>query len=140
MVIPEGVTIEGSITGAAETEIHGHVKGDIAVTGRLILGQSAVITGNVRAQACRIDGIVEGMVECTDEVQLGATGRLSADVNAGKQVDIAGRVNGNVSTPGILRLAPGSCIEGDVRTRRLIMEEGATVNGRCTMRGAGKDE
>ena len=138
MIVPEGVTIEGNISGAAETEIHGHVKGDLDVKGRLFLGQTSVVTGNVHAAACRIDGSVEGTVECSEEVQLGSSGRLSADVTAGKQIEVAGRVNGNVTTPGILRLAAGSCIEGDVRTRRLMMEEGATVNGRCTMRSGAK--
>ncbi len=134
MVIPEGVIIEGSLTGGSETEIAGRIEGDITVDGRLFLAPSALVSGNVRAGSCRIEGLVEGKVECSTEVELGKSGRLNADVIAGKRISLAGQVYGNVTTPGVLRLASGSKVTGTVRTRRLTMEEGATLDGECSMR------
>ena len=141
MVIPEGVIIEGSVSGGTDTEIAGRVDGDVTVDGRLYLGQSALVSGNVRAQACKVEGLVQGRVECSDLLELGETGRLNADVTAGKRINLAGQVYGNVTTPGTLHLAASAKIHGDIRVRNLVMEEGAALNGACTMRTpAQKDE
>lgn len=134
MVIPEGVIIEGSVTGGTDTEISGRVDGDVTVDGRLYLGPSALVSGNVRAQACKVEGLVEGKVECSDLLELGETGRLNADVVAGKRINLAGQVYGNVATPGLLHLAASGKVHGDCRVRNLVMEEGAELNGACVMR------
>jgi len=134
MIIPEGVIIEGSLTGGSETEISGKVDGDITVDGRLHLGASALVSGNVRAGSCVIEGLVEGKVECSDAVDVGPKGRLNGDVVSGKRINLAGQVYGNVVTPGLLKLGSTSKVNGDLRIRRLIMEEGASLNGQCAMR------
>lgn len=134
MLLPEGCIIEGSLKSASDTEIAGRVQGDVTVQGRLLLGASGVIAGNVRAASCLIEGKVEGKVECSDDVELSRTGRLNADVSAGKRVNIAGQVLGNVNTPGVLRLATSAQVQGDMYARNLVMEEGATLNGQCIMR------
>lgn len=140
MIIPEGVIIEGSLSSASDTEIGGRIEGNITIEGRLHLGPSALISGNVRAGACKVEGLVEGKVECSEELELGPTGRLNADILAGKRIHIAGQVYGNVTTPGVLRLAATSTVHGDVRTRSLSMEEGATLNGQCVMRAPSQQQ
>lgn len=140
MIIPEGVIIEGNLTGGTDTEISGRIEGDITVEGRLYLGQSALITGNVRAGSCSVEGLVEGKVECTEELELGKSGRLNADVLSGKRINLSGQVYGNVVTPGVLRLAASCKVVGDIRARNLIMEEGATLNGKCAMRAPSQQQ
>ena len=140
MIIPEGVIIEGSLTSSSDTDIGGRIQGNITVEGRLNLGPSALISGNIRAGSCKIDGLVEGKVECSEDLELGPTGRLNADILAGKRIYLAGEVYGNVTTPGILRLAATSKVEGDVRTRSIMVEEGATLNGQCTMRAPSQQQ
>lgn len=134
MFIPEGVIIEGNLTGGSDTEICGRITGDITVDGRLVLGSSALVSGSVRAGSCRVEGLVEGKVECVDELELGNSGRLNADVIAGKRINILGQVYGNVITHGVLRLGPTARIDGDVRARNIQIEEGAALNGQCIMR------
>ncbi len=134
MVIPEGVIIEGSVSGGTDTEISGRVDGNVTVDGRLYLGASALVSGNVRAHSCKVEGLVEGKVECSELLELGETGRLNADVIAGKRINLAGQVYGNVNTPGLLHLAATGKVHGDIKVRNLIMEEGATLNGGCIMR------
>ena len=134
MIIPEGVVISGSVSSGAETEISGRVDGDVTVEGRLYLGPTALISGNVRATACKVEGLVEGKMECSQEIELGRTGRLNADAMAGKKATVAGQVFGNVATGGMLHLVATGRIEGNIQTRQLVMEEGSVFNGRCGMR------
>jgi len=138
MIVPDGVVISGSVTGSSDMEINGKIEGDIAVQGRLLLGPTALVSGNVHAGFCQIQGRVEGRVECSDELDLGQSGRLNADVVAGKRINLAGAVYGDVTTHGVLRMMPTARVDGDVRARNILMEEGATLNGQCIMRAAGE--
>ena len=65
---------------------------------------------------------------------------MNADILAGKRIFIAGQVYGNVTTPGVLRLAATSKVNGDIRARSLSMEEGATLNGQCAMRAPAQQQ
>jgi len=134
MVVPEGVIIEGSLTSGSETEISGRIEGDVNVEGRLHLGPSALVTGNVRATSCLVEGLVEGKVECAQELELGRTGRLNADAMGGKEVTLAGQVFGSVMTGGVARLRATAKISGNIRARRIVIEDVAVFNGTCTMR------
>lgn len=134
MIIPEGTVIGGSLKSNAETEIAGKIEGDVTIDGVLFLSPTALITGNVKAVSCRVEGLIEGKLECTQDLELAQTGRLNSDVIAGKMVTIAGQLYGSVTTPGIIRLVSNGRIEGNIQTRLLYIEEGATFNGRCTMK------
>jgi cytoskeletal protein CcmA (bactofilin family) len=140
MFIPDGVIIEGSLTGGSETEIHGRIEGNVTVDGALFLGKTALVTGNVRAGACQLDGMVEGKIECSDSLLISNTGRLAADAVAGKLIRIAGHVEGNAATPGALRIESGGVVNGDIKARVFSMDEGAVLNGRCTMRAPSQQE
>jgi len=134
MIIPEGVIIEGSLTSGSETDINGHIDGDVTVEGFLNLGGSALIAGNVRARRCTIEGAVDGKMDCAEEIVLAQSGRLNSDVIAGKQLTIAGEINGNVQCSGLLRLEATGKVTGNIRARKMIIEEGAVLNGKCSMR------
>lgn len=134
MTVPEGVIIGGSLTSGSETEIAGRVEGDVVVDGHLILEASALISGNVRASSCRVDGLVEGKVECSNDLELGPTGRLNADVVAGKRMQVGGQVFGNITSGGLVRIGATARVNGDIRARAIIIDEGGVFNGRCTMR------
>lgn len=134
MIVPEGVIIEGNMSSGSETEISGRIEGDVTVDGHLHLGASALVTGNVRASSCMIEGLVEGKVECSEDLELGRTGRLNADAMAGKTIHLGGQVFGSVSTAGVVRLRSTARLTGNIRTRRIVIDDGAIFNGSCTMR------
>lgn len=134
MVVPEGVIIGGSLSSGSETEISGRIEGDVSVDGRLYLGKSALVTGSIEATSCKIDGLVEGRVHCTEELDLGETGRLNADSQAGKRVTLSGHVTGNVTTGGIAILGRNANLDGNIRARSIVIDDGAVFNGECTMR------
>ena len=134
MTVPEGVIIDGSMASGSETEIAGRIEGDVTVDGRLTLDSSALISGNVRAVWCRTDGLVEGKLECSKDIELGPTGRLNGDVVVGKRMNVAGQVFGNIASAGLVRLTATARVTGDIRARGLVIEEGALFNGTCLMR------
>ena len=139
MVIPVGAVVSGSLETAGDAEISGRVEGDVTLKGELTLFKSASVTGAVSAGSGHVDGTVEGPVKCSGHLAVGAMGRINADIYAGGNVDVAGCVTGGVSVAGRLRMGPGCVVNGDVRAGVLVMEEGATLNGLCSMLGAPKE-
>lgn len=134
MVIPEGATLTGSLVSSAETEISGRIDGDVAVESRLYLGPGAVVTGTVRAGSCKIEGLVEGKVECSQELELSRTGRVNSDASSGRKITVAGQIYGTVAAGGVVRIVNSGKIEGNINAKQVFIEEGAKFNGRCTMR------
>ena len=134
LTVPEGVIVDGSLSSANETEIEGKVQGDVHVEGGLYLGASALISGNVRSTQCRVEGLVEGKMECSQDIELGSSGRLNADVLAGKRIVVSGQIFGNVYSGGLLHLTSTAKITGDVFAKKIVIEDGAVLNGRCSMR------
>ena len=135
MIVPEGVIIEGAMTSGSETEISGRIDGDVTVDGRLFLGRSALISGNVRSTSCKVEGLVEGKIECIQDLDLGETGRLNADVLATKKITLAGQVFGNITCGGLVHVLKTARLTGNIRARSIVIEEGAMFNGACAMSG-----
>ena len=84
-----------------------------------------------------VEGRVEGKIELPDnELTVGAEGRVSADIHA-KSVVVIGKVSGNVSATEKIEVQASGSVDGDVRAPRLIVQEGAVVNGSVEMTKAG---
>ena len=59
---------------------------------------------------------------------------MDGDINARDAV-IGGKVTGTVMVAGKTRLERSSVLNGDLRTMKLVVEEGAVFNGRSDMGG-----
>lgn len=133
MIVPDGVIIEGGMSSGSDTQIAGRVDGDVRVDARLALEPTAVIKGKVRAASCSVRGKVMGDVESQQDLTIGESGVVNADAIAGKDMVIAGEINGNVKCGGRLRLTPTGRLTGNIRARTIVLEEGAQFNGACNM-------
>jgi cytoskeletal protein CcmA (bactofilin family) len=133
MIVPEGVVIEGTMSSGSDTQIAGRVDGDVRVEARLVLEPTAIIKGKIRAASCSVRGKVSGDVESQQDLTIGETGTVNADAIAGKEMVIAGEINGNVKCGGRLRLTPTGRLTGNIRARTIVLEEGAVFNGTCSM-------
>jgi cytoskeletal protein CcmA (bactofilin family) len=135
MTVPEGVIIEGALTSSSETDVAGKIDGNVSVDGKLFLSPSALITGTVRATNCSILGLAEGKVECDQDLDLGKSGKITADVMAGNQITISGIVHGNIQCGGKLHLADSAEVTGNIKARSIVIAPGAMFNGTCAMGG-----
>ena len=97
------------------------------------LGQGTVIDGEINSDAdIRIDGRVRGNVISKGKLVLGANGVIEGDVRS-ENAYIEGRVNGKVEIADLLILSKSSLVNGDIIIKKLVVEEGAKFNGKCTM-------
>jgi len=99
-----------------------------------ILGKGCKITGTMEITegTVRIDGEFEGTISCPETLVVGKDGRVKADIQV-KHAVIGGTVLGNIEADDKLELQSGSRLEGDIRTKRLVIDEGVFFEGSCSM-------
>ena len=108
--------------------------------GRLnsILGKGCKFKGTIEVEGTlRIDSEFEGVVNCPDTLVVGKTGVVKAEINV-KNAVIGGKVIGNISATNKIELQSGSHIEGDIKTHRLVIDEGVFFEGSCKMGAVGE--
>ncbi len=95
--ISAGTVVKGEIISPSDVRIDGTFEGRIQSKGRVIIGESAILKGDI---------------VCND-------------------VDLWGKIEGNVFVKGTLSLKEGCTVNGNLYIRRLSVELGATFNGNC---------
>lgn len=91
------------------------------------------IVGNITADSdFRIDGLIEGDLNCSGKVVIGEAGRIKGTVVCAN-AEILGLMEGKITCTQQLNLRSSGKINGDVHTKTLIVEPGALFNGTCAM-------
>jgi cytoskeletal protein CcmA (bactofilin family) len=80
----------------------------------------------------RVEGAVEGQIKAAKAVVVGKDGVVEGDIVTQDAV-IGGRVNGTVTAESRLELQATCVIDGEIRARRVKLEEGGKVNGQVAM-------
>lgn len=103
------------------------------------IGKSIVFKGELTGdEDLEIEGSIEGRIDLPKgQLTIGAHGRVKAEITA-KAVVIIGKVTGNVSASERLEIQSSGIVEGDIRAPRLLIQEGAVVNGGIEMGGKGE--
>ena len=86
---------------------------------------------------------MEGSVDNARHVIVGTDGKIVGDVTA-EIIVCGGVIEGNVCAD-MLEISSAASIKGDIRAKKMIVEEGGRIDGQCTIGGAedesaGKDE
>ena len=99
------------------------------------IGKSITIKGDVTGEEdLVIEGHVEGRIDLkSHHLTIGPNGEILAEISA-KQVTIIGRVVGNVSAAERVEICDTGRLEGDLRSPRLLIHEGAVLNGSVSMK------
>ena len=95
------------------------------------ISAGTVIKGEiVSPNDIRIDGLFEGKVISKSRVVIGESANVKGDIIC-ENIDLWGKVEGNLYVKDTLALKEGSNINGNLHIRRLLVELGATFNGTC---------
>lgn len=107
--------------------------------GPIVLGPNDSLKGTLRTEsAVTIHGEVEGEIFASGDVVVEASATVVATVE-GRNIDIRGQVTGNVKSTKRLSLSGSGTLQGDASAARLVVEDGATLNGSISMSGGNVD-
>jgi cytoskeletal protein CcmA (bactofilin family) len=94
-----------------------------------IIGPGMRVVGDCDTEGTlRIEGTVEGTVRAGKAVVVGKDGVVLGDVTTQDAV-IGGRVQGVIVAESRLELQATCVVDGEIRARRLKLDEGGRVNG-----------
>ena len=99
-----------------------------------VIGPTLVFKGELSADE---DLVIEGTIEGTiahhkKNLTIGAKGRVAADIHA-SSVLVEGQLDGDIHSDGLVSLAKGSTVKGDIFCARLVLQDGACFNGKVVM-------
>jgi cytoskeletal protein CcmA (bactofilin family) len=103
------------------------------ITG--FLDHGTMVTGELRfSGTMRIEGEFHGSIATEDILTVGRGAAVHADIRAG-EVEVHGRVSGNIEATRRIVVHSSGKIRGDVTAPILVVEDGATLDGQSCMTG-----
>ncbi len=79
-IITVGTHVKGDITASGDFRLDGTLEGNIQLNGKLVVGDSGVVTGNVMCQNANIIGTVNGNLSVKELLSLHTTARVRGDI------------------------------------------------------------
>lgn len=102
-----------------------------------VIGPGMKVVGDVSSDGTiRVEGRVDGSITAAKSVVVGKDGTVKGDISTQDAI-IAGKVNGSVAAESRIELQATCRVQGDIRSRRVKLDEGGQVDGQLHM-GAAK--
>lgn len=80
----------------------------------------------------KVEGIIEGSIRARQQVVVAKGGKVEGDIHTREAV-IGGAVSGGIYADERVEVQRGSVVNGDITTQRIMVQEGAEVNGQVRM-------
>ena len=83
-LIATGTKITGDLLSDGDIRIDGELLGNLETKGRLVIGASGRLVGEIVCKSCEIAGTHKGKLFITELLSLKATSRVSGEIITGK--------------------------------------------------------
>ena len=98
-----------------------------------IIGSTIVIDGEITGdEDLLIQGTVKGKIQLRESLFIEESGVVEADVET-QNVDISGRITGNVTATDKVELKSECRMVGDIKAPRILIADGASFKGNVDM-------
>lgn len=105
-----------------------------------IIGSSVKVKGNFNCQGnIVVEGTLEGGLKTAGELYVGDNAKVIANIEA-KEATVGGEITGNIKIQGFLRILSSAKIFGDIECSIISIEQGAVLNGKCSMGSGDKSK
>ena len=82
--IASGTKLVGDLVSSGDVRIDGQLSGSIKTQGRLVLGESGVVDGQISCQSAIIGGQLKAKITTKDLLTLKSTAKLSGEIVSGQ--------------------------------------------------------
>ena len=111
-IIGAGTKIEGDIVTNGDIRIDGSLTGSINVKGKLVVGPSGSIEGEIICQNADISGVIKGKIGVAELLSLKASAKLTCDIITNKiAVEPGATFSGSCSMGGVIKDIKGANTE-----------------------------
>ncbi len=81
-LVSKNVRIEGEIQGPENLHVEGYIKGAIALSGDIFVGNTGIVEADLEAKNVVIQGEVTGNVKAHQQLEIHPSGKLVGDCTA----------------------------------------------------------
>ncbi|MBL57349.1 MAG: hypothetical protein CMP61_09185 [Flavobacteriales bacterium] len=107
--IAEGTVLEGSVNSARSIRIDGRVKGSIVCGGRVVVGKTGVVDGEIECDSADIEGTLNSTIQVNGLLELRPTAILNGEIKVSKiSVEAGAQLNGNIDMGGTVKSISGT--------------------------------
>ena len=119
-LIGAGTIIEGDVTTSGDIRIDGSLTGSIKVKGKLVIGVSGSIDGEVICQNADMSGTLKGKIVVSELLTLKASAKLTGDIITNKiAVEPGATFSGSCSMGGVIKDIKGERTEKQQPTEKI---------------------
>ena len=102
-----------------------------------VIAADVEITGTIKSTgSVRIDGKLEGELNCTGDAVIDKSATIKGNINV-SSATIEGTISGNVTAKDRIEMKSSARVTGDIRAKRLSVEDGVTFIGRSEVNPSG---
>lgn len=83
-LIGVGTTMEGSISSNENIRFDGILIGNLTTKGKVFIGQSGKVNGEIRCKNCEVEGVVEGKIIIEELLSLRSMSRVYGEIKTSK--------------------------------------------------------
>lgn len=97
--ISRGVIIKGDMSSATDIRIDGHIEGTIYSRGKIVVGETAVLSGTLICANADLWGKMDGDIYAKDVLSLKSSAIVNGNIHMRRfQVEMGAQINGNCKT------------------------------------------
>lgn len=110
---------------------------DNNATPQSVISSEVEITGTIKSSgSIRIDGKLEGELHCTGDAVVGKSAQIKGNIVV-TSATVEGAVQGNITAKDRIEMKSSARVTGDIRAKRLSVEDGVTFVGRSEVNPSG---
>ena len=129
-VITTGLIVAGDLDSTGSIDVFGTVEGNVSCRGKLTVNGS--IAGDSKANEIFANNAqIDGNVEAKGSIKIGQGTVIVGNIIATSAV-IAGAVKGDIDVCGPVIIDSSAVIIGDIKSKTVQINNGATIDGRCS--------
>lgn len=83
-LIGKGTRITGDIISEGDIRIDGELTGNLKCTGRVVIGVTGKVNGEINCKNCEISGFLKGKLVIEELLSLKASSKVQGDIRTGK--------------------------------------------------------
>lgn len=103
-LIGAGTVIQGDVTTSGDLRIDGTLTGTVKVKGKLVIGTSGSVDGEVACQNADISGALKGKITVSELLSLKVSAKLTGDIITNKiAVEPGATFTGSCSMGGVIK-------------------------------------
>lgn len=103
-LLAAGTSIVGDVRSNGDFRIDGTLKGTLSVKGKLVVGPSGNIEGQIECQNADVSGEIKGKINVSELLMLRASAKINGDIFTGKiAIEPDAQFTGTCSMGGIVK-------------------------------------